>query len=128
MLMDSLNEFSANAGDDLSSTGTSTNVLDLGDTESIGNELYLHVIPTTAFAGTSVTIILKTSAAANMGSPVSLYTSAALTPAQVNAGVRVRVPAGNLGYMRVDWTTAAGSAGTANIFLSPSVQDTHAVA
>lgn len=123
MLMDTLSAFSANAGDDISSTGTSTNVLDVNLSESIGEELYLHIIPTTDFAGTSVTFTLETDTVAAFSSATDLVVTPALTAAQVNAGYKVRVPQGNEGYLRVTWVTVSGTAGTAQIFLSPSVQD-----
>lgn len=128
MLMDTLSQFSLEAGDDLSSTGDSTNILDVNLSASIGNELYLHVVPTVDFAGTSVKFSLETAAtAAGLSSPTILFASGALTAAQVNAGWYARVPAGNLGFLQVSWVTVSGTAGTADIFLSPSVQDQSAV-
>jgi len=128
MLLDTLNTFSADAGDDLSSTGDSTNVVDLGAAQNsaIGRELYLHVVPSVDFAGTSVALTLETDSAAAMSSATDLVTSGTLTAAQVNAGWRVRVPPGAERYLQVKWVTVSGTAGTADIFLSPSVDDTHA--
>lgn len=132
MLIDTLNEFSDAQA--ITATAASTNVIDLGAAgDAIGRELYLHVLVTADFDSGAddgtLTVALQTDTVEAFSSPTTLFTTAAVLEAAMVAGywiARVRVPAGNEGFLRAYYTVAGSgdfTAGAVDAFLSPSVQD-----
>ena len=91
-------------------TVVSTNVIDLGLEHDIGpgNPVGVACTVTTSFAGgTSVQVILQTSTAANMASPVTLLTSPVIVIASLTAGDFLdlgTIPSTTNRYLRVSYT------------------------
>lgn len=121
MLYDLQNTFSTTQA--LTTTAVSTNVLDLGVAENIGGgeNIYLVMIITTAFAGASQTMTpsLQTATDSAFTSPVTVRTYdtfAALTAAQTKRVYRVD-PYNDVGlflrYIRLNYTVATTLTGGA---------------
>lgn len=121
MLFDVQNTFSSAQA--LTTTAVSTNVLDLGVAENIGvgENLYLVMVITTAFAGAAQTMTpsLQTAIDSAFTSPVTVRTYdvfAALSPAQTKRVYRLD-PYNDVGlylrYLRLNYTVATTLTGGA---------------
>ncbi|MDY4297520.1 MULTISPECIES: Bbp16 family capsid cement protein [unclassified Xanthomonas] len=129
MFLDAKNEFSTAQ---TIATANSTNVIDLTPLKAaardvgVGQPVYLVLTTPTAMAGSSptLTVALQTDDNAAFSSAATLFTSAALTPADFAKGpIVIPLPSGAEKYLRLSYTAGGTvSAGTVTAGLSLDAQ------
>lgn len=85
-----------------------------------GAPLCVAIVPTTAVAGTSLTFTLS-GCDTSAGTYATLVETAALTPAEVNAGVVIQIPVKHPAFLKLKATAASISAGKITASITDNV-------